>query len=133
MDACGGGLARQLSNKYNELEKSYAKFCEEHHYNFINLCGKVFYYNNYKIIANIFSQKENFDTDYENMEIALEQVKNFANKYNMSVAIPYGIGCGIANGDWEKVYKIIEKVFSDYAITLYRLEEKMTRKEQKQI
>lgn len=30
-------------------------------------------------------------------------------------------GCGIANGDWKIVYKIIEEVFRDYDVTLYKL------------
>lgn len=74
-----------------------------------------------KIIANMFSQKENFDTDYLNMDIALTYIKEFAQKNNLSIAIPYGIGSGIARGDWNKVYKIIEEVFSDYDVTLYKL------------
>lgn len=69
----------------------------------------------------MFSQKENFDTDYLNMDIALTYLKGFAQKNNLSIAMPYGIGCGIANGDWNKVYKIIEEVFSDYDVTLYKL------------
>lgn len=75
-----------------------------------------------KVIANMFSQKENFDTDYLNMEIALKYLKAFAQKNNLSIAIPYGIGCGIANGNWNEVYKIVEKVFSNYDVILYRLE-----------
>lgn len=45
----------------------------------------------------------------------------WAENNNLSIAIPYGIGCSIANGDWNKVYKIIEKVFEDYDVTLYKL------------
>ena len=30
-------------------------------------------------------------------------------------------GCGIANGDWKIVYKIIEEVFSDSEVVLYEL------------
>lgn len=75
-----------------------------------------------KVIANMFSQKENFDTDYLNMEISLTYLKKFAQENDLSIAIPCGIGCGIANGEWDKVYKIIEKVFSDYDVTLYKLE-----------
>lgn len=71
---------------------------------------------------NMFSQKENFDTDYEAMKTALEEIKQYAKDFNLSIAIPYGIGCGIANGDWDKVYKIIEEVFYDYDVTLYKLE-----------
>lgn len=72
---------------------------------------------------NMFSQKENFDTDYEAMKRALLEIKQYAKDFNLSIAIPYGIGCGIANGDWNVVYKIIEEVFNDYNVTLYRLED----------
>lgn len=76
----------------------------------------------------MFSQKENFDTDYLNMEIALTDIKAKARERNRSIAIPYGIGCGIANGDWNEVYKIIEKVFDDYNVTLYKYEKKENTK-----
>lgn len=70
----------------------------------------------------MFSQEPNFNTNYYCLKECLETVKKDAKATNKSVAIPYGIGCGIANGDWEIVYKIIEEVFSDYDVTLYRLE-----------
>ena len=76
----------------------------------------------------MFSQKENFDTDYSAMGIALIDIKAKARERNMSIAIPYGIGCGIANGDWNRVYKIIEKVFDDYNVTLYKYEKKENTK-----
>ena len=40
---------------------------------------------------------------------------------NLTIAIPYGMGCGIANGEWSKVSKIIEDVFNDYGVSLYKL------------
>ena len=70
----------------------------------------------------MFSQKPNFDTDYIAMEKCLRYIKMWAENNDLSIAIPYGIGCGIANGDWNIVYKIIEKVFNDYDVTLYKLE-----------
>ena len=92
--------------------------------NYDLLSGTVLLYgdiNNRKKIANIFSQKLNFDTDYIAMKKCLRYIKIWAENNNLSIAIPYGIGCGIANGDWNKVYKIIEKVFEDYNVALYRL------------
>jgi hypothetical protein len=71
----------------------------------------------------MFSQKPNFDTDYTAMKRTLEYIKLWASNKNLSIAMPYGIGCGIANGEWLKVYKIIEKVFNDYDVTLYKLKE----------
>ena len=70
----------------------------------------------------MFSQKENFETDYKAIEKGLTDIKEFAINNKLSVCMPYGIGCGIANGDWNKVYKIIEEVYRDYEVTLYRLE-----------
>lgn len=98
--------------------------CKEDKFNYEELKGLSYIpkYEN-KYIANIFSQKPNFDTDYEMMEKALKWVKIKAQDYNLSVAIPYGIGCGIANGEWNEVYKIIKEVFenSNIQCTLYKL------------
>lgn len=46
-----------------------------------------------KIIANMFSQTPNFDTDYRTMEKALDRIKVFARANDYSIAIPYKIGC----------------------------------------
>lgn len=121
----GGGVARQLANQYPGLEKEYSEHCKALDNNYKYLKGKVFFYgaSNNKTICNMFSQKENFDTDYEAMKKALTYIKKWAENNNLSICMPYGIGCGIANGDWSKVYKIIEEVFSDYDVTLYKLPE----------
>lgn len=119
----GGGVARQLANQYKGLEKEYSEFCKIYNNNYNLLKGRVFKIMlQGKFIMNMFSQKENFDTDYAAIKKGLEEIKCYAMEFNLSVCIPYGIGCGIANGDWNKVYKIIEKVFDNYNVTLYRLE-----------
>ena len=121
-DICGGGVARQLADRYENLEKEYSEFCEIYDNDYNKLKGKVFKIMiDGKFIMNMFSQKENFDTDYEMMKIALEEVKEYARGFNLTICIPYGIGCGIANGDWHIVHKIIDDVFSDYDVTLYKL------------
>lgn len=122
----GGGVARQLANRYLGLEKEYSEYCKCLDNDYKHLKGKVFFcgVSDNKTICNMFSQKENFDTDYEAMKKALTYIKKWAENNNLSICMPYGIGCGIANGNWEKVYKIIEEVFSDYDVTLYKLEDK---------
>ena len=39
----------------------------------------------------------------------------------MSIAIPYGIGCGLAGGDWEIVSNIIDDVTNSYNYTNYTI------------
>ena len=120
----GAGVAKQIANKYPMAEREYIKICQEYKNNYENLKGKVdLTFENGKYIASMFSQDKNFNTDYEHMKQAIELVKGFAKQENLSVALPYGIGCGIANGDFNKVLEVIEEVFSDYCVSLYKLED----------
>lgn len=120
-----GGLARQLADRYPDLEKNYSEYCRIHNNRYIDLSGNVFWYNTNegKYIANIFSQKENFDTDYTAMLYALMDIKQVAKERNMSIAIPRNIGNGIANGINGMAEKIIREVFKDSLInvTMYEL------------
>lgn len=123
----GGGVARQLAELFPYLEKNYSIYAENKENNFGKLFGDVLFYSCIEvpkqIVANVFSQDKRFNTNYEALRIAFKKVKKFAMKNNYTIAMPYGIGCGIANGEWGKVYKIIEDVFNDYEVMLYRLEE----------
>ena len=125
----GGGVARQLADRYIDLEDEYSNFCKYYDNDYNKLKGQVFKIMlQGKFIMNMFSQKENFDTDYEAMRKGLQTIKEYAKSLKLSIAIPYGIGCGIANGYWNTVYKIIKEVFDDYDITLYKLIEEREKK-----
>ncbi len=117
----GGGLARQLADRYSVLEYLYSQYCKKYNNEYEKLKGKnyIIHIEN-KYICSIFTQKDNLDVDYDMMYVALTKVKEFAITNKLSISIPYNIGCGIGNGNWDKVYKIIEKVFNNYDVTLYK-------------
>ncbi len=69
----------------------------------------------------MFSQTLDFKTAYYAMKTTLTTIKDMAKDLNLSVCMPYNIGCGIADGEWEIVEQIIADVFDDYEVTLYRL------------
>lgn len=120
----GGGVARQLANRYEGLEENYRLFCNNKNYDYSQLKGEVFKINiDGKIICNMFSQMQDFTTDYPAMKKALTKIKNMAKDLKLSVCMPYKIGCGIADGNWEIVEQIIANVFDDHEVTLYRLAE----------
>lgn len=86
----GGGLAKQIAGQYPKTEKKYINFCDKYNFVYENMKGKIFLtHENKKYIANIFSQKPNFDTDYEAMKIALEKVRKYAEEHKLSVAVPF--------------------------------------------
>lgn len=121
----GAGLAKQLRDKYPGLYEEYKKY-----FNFANsksLLGdcQLVLVSDGKIIANLFGQldygRDKQYTNYNALKQALALAFNFAKENKMSVAIPYGLGCGLAGGDWKEVYKIIKEVFDDYDVTIYKL------------
>lgn len=78
-----------------------------------------------KIIAHIFGQlsygRGRVFTDYEALKWGLELIKTSAITNRRSIALPYGIGCGLAGGNWNDVNKMIESIFEDYEVTIYKL------------
>ena len=58
------------------------------------------------------------------LAMSLASVYRKAIQENLSVAIPYNIGCGLAGGDWNIVYEIISKLFknTDINCVLYKFQ-----------
>jgi O-acetyl-ADP-ribose deacetylase (regulator of RNase III) len=128
----GSGLAKSIYTKWPNVKEEYHKYCDTFQQDqllgMVNIVGV----SNSKIIVNIFGQfnygrcKNTIYTDYRALEKGFVIIKDeLINIYNDTLAIPYKIGCGLANGDWDVVYKIINKVFdSRYKdkVKIYRLE-----------
>ena len=76
------------------------------------------------IICNLFGQfHPGADYNPKKLEQALEMLGNAARIMNWSVALPYGLSCGIAGGDWETVLKIIERTMDGVDCVIYQKED----------
>lgn len=123
--AFGAGLAKQIREKYPFAYESYRTCCDETE-DKRDLLGRIkqVKQNDGKIIVHIFGQlgygRGKLQTDYKALERGLKVLEIKARNSEESVALPYGIGCGLAGGDWEIVCKIIDKVFKDYEVSLYK-------------
>lgn len=112
----GGGIARQIAIHFPKVEKDYMNYKNK------SLGEVVFVKTDKYVVGNCFSQKENFDTDYEALKACLDKVVDYLKENNLkSVAIPYKYGCGIANGDWDTVYDIFKEKLKDYTLKIYKL------------
>lgn len=131
----GGGLALSIYKKYPINKKEYLKYINKNHKKIKKseeLLSRVLYVDTHDgtIIANIFGQdyirKNRYDktvyTHEDSLIKGLTEVRDKCEKLNLSLAIPYEIGCGMANGNWNRISKKIEKVFedSDVLVKLYR-------------
>ena len=138
----GHGIAKQVKEKYKGVFNEYKRYCDAHADNREAMLGEALIVDvdygaavldwlvnkERKYIANIFGQLTygtGLRTDYKALVLGLEVVANFAKEHNLSVAIPYKIGCGLAGGDWNKVNILIEGVFAGTGleVLMYRYEQ----------
>lgn len=126
----GHGIALQVKQKYPEVYNAYHYYCKTNCAKDILGTSLICEANDGKYIANLFGQLnygEGLQTDYDRFKSALIEIHDFAKEHNLSVAIPYKIGCGLAHGDWNIVYNIINEVFfDDVQMNIYRLEKNET-------
>lgn len=129
----GGGLALQIRDKYPEVYDAYKHRCDSISQTKTpelleeKLLGTNLYVptaNCMYIVANLFGQLDigcdKRRTDYVAIHRCFHALNNdFKSK---KIGIPYGIGCGLGGGDWDKVYGIITKVFQDSTneITIFK-------------
>lgn len=110
--AMGAGIAAQIKDKYPEAYIAYSELCDK-----VKAFGQVqFCECGQTIVANCFSQKD-WNTDYELLHLCAGQIYKYAldlsekENRHITVGIPYKYGCGIARGDWGKVYECFRKFF----------------------
>lgn len=121
----GSGVAKALRDTYPNLYPSYKQFCDRYNpHDLLGRCHIVKTGSN--STANLFGQlnfgRQNVRyTDYDALKSSLIELKSFARKQGYTIALPFNIGCGLANGDWSIVVQIIDEVFSDYEVTLYKI------------
>ncbi len=120
----GGGVALQIKNTYPLVYEVYKLHCNGVNptSNLLGDCQIVPC--KMRLVANLFGQ-DGYGigkqyTDLDALRKSLIKLKDYAQDHNNSVALPYLIGCGLGGGNWDDVYKIIDDVFIDYEVTLYR-------------
>ncbi len=112
-----GGIAKEIKRIYPEafladLETKYGDTAKLGTFS-VGDCGE-------RLVYNLYSQNAHSDddqyvlTNYKALYTGLVSINNnLYNKGLTQLAIPHGIGCGIARGDWNVVNAIINDIFRD--------------------
>lgn len=121
----GGGLALQIAMKYPKVEEAYSSFTNIKIDNNEELYGTFFLVkiDENKYIANCYTQ-ENFKTNLYYIKECFSYLLKECQNHNWTITIPYGYGCGIADGNWEEVEQVFKEL-SDKAkidISIYQLD-----------
>lgn len=122
----GAGVAKVLYTRWPEVKTEYHRFCDGKRPR--DLLGKIqvvelreFPAWN-KVVINIFGQLNcGHDkicyTRYDALATAFDELNRIA--ASKTVAFPYGFGCGLANGDWTQIEKLMLKHLTNVDVTVY--------------
>ena len=106
----GAGLALQLKKKWPVVYTDYRTKYEQKGLYLGDIIISRVEEKNDVYVASICSQKfygrGKVFTDYEYLRKCMKALST----NRMQIYVPYGIGCGIAGGDWNVVSKIIDEV-----------------------
>lgn len=110
----GAGLAKKIREAY-----------PQHYTDYMHtapalgkiVCTKV---NNSMYVVGVYGQdgygRIGCYTDYHALRVALKSVHTLSRQLKLNVYLPYGIGCGLAGGDWSVVSSVIEESIPDAII-----------------
>lgn len=123
----GSGLAVQIKEAYPEVFGYYKSFCDMR-LPVDKMLGVAQYImcHDGRYIVNIFGQdgygreKGKQYTQIDALKKGLTSVYERAKQHNETVAIPWKIGSDRGGANWNEVYKMIEEIFHDYDVTLYK-------------
>lgn len=59
-------------------------------------------------------------TDYPALQAALITYADWTHAHQLRAGLPYGLGCGLAGGDWATVSALIATAFHASSVTLFR-------------
>ena len=114
----GAGLALQIRRKFPEAfyaDQDFEKTPEQRLGDFS--CAEVTYipegdiYSKKLVIANLYQQ----DLYPPVLQPAMleKSLTKFSNLVKQPIAVPWGIGCGLAMGDWDEVKPMVENILKD--------------------
>jgi len=104
----GAGIALKIAKKWPKVKNNYVQVAKN------SRLGDVFFTfaMNGLIVANLFSQdrygRDRRYTDYNALAKCLSTIYAYGENMDYPIYLPYGLGCGLAGGDWAIVSGLID-------------------------
>ena len=120
------GVAKQIREKFPNVYKKYMSVASSKMLGHI----QVIQVNDCQYICNMFAQdRYGYDgKQYTSIEalkkcfMKLKESLNLSHWEDATIAMPYKIGCVRGGANWDEVYSIIDEVFANYRVELWRLD-----------
>ena len=120
--AMGAGIARQIARAWPAVVPAYHHALATHALTLGRM--QTFEVAPGRWIAHLAGQlhpqRAGIATDYPALQTALITYADWAHAHQWRAGLPYGIGCGLAGGDWAIVSTLIATAFHASSVTLFR-------------
>lgn len=130
MGVMGGGVALQIKEKWPHAYLEYQKHCEAFAYPFLMGTMHFSKLTDTLVLGNLFGQiapSRGQATVYSAYPTALREVVAVADA-SLPIHIPYGMGCGLAGGDWDVVLPILDYWLRPFKkVTIWRYEPQLAQ------
>ena len=112
----GAGLALSMKSKWPTVYKEYLEDCKLFTSDPKRMLGHVqdIRVKDGLIVANCYGQVRpgtGCMTDYKAWDVILDKLRDLSNYFSLDLHFPWGIGCGLAGGDWQVMEKKIRRAF----------------------
>lgn len=114
--AMGAGLARQIRDKWPVVFDEYMKVCSPKKlgdFQVVQVAPQLY-------VANLFGQssfgRDKRQTNYAALGTAL--FRAMKEHPNATFRVPYGLGCGLAGGNWVTVLNLIEEAANAWNVNV---------------
>lgn len=114
--AMGAGLARQIRDKWPVVFDEYVKVCSPKKlgdFQVVQVAPQLY-------VANLFGQssfgRDKRQTNYAALGTAL--FRAMKEHPNATFRVPYGLGCGLAGGNWVTVLNLIEEAANAWNVNV---------------
>lgn len=120
----GGGIALQIRNKWPKVYESYKTECKVFADDPKRLLGHVqdIALDDNLIVSNCYGQVYpgyGCMTDYRVWDTILDKLKDSSSYFNLSLNFPWMVGCGLAGGDRDIMFKKITDVFDSSSCRVF--------------
>lgn len=121
----GAGVAKAIRSRYPEIMNEYVSLCNSQKVSrdLLGKCQLVKTNNRQRLVANLFGQDGfggGLRTDYNALKAAFDSLFEQMDELDLdSVSMPYGIGCGLAGGDWNVVSELLKEAAAIYDMRIH--------------
>lgn len=125
MGVMGAGLAKSISDKWPIVKEEYLNLIASNKQDLPGLLGKcqIITIDSDLMVANLFGQfdygRQSVKTKYNKLADCFHQLRNISIETKKDIYIPKFIGCGLAGGNWNTVFELIYKTFTQSVTQTY--------------